>query len=294
MRENRATIFHNLDWNLLALRTFTEEKPYFVAVELESSATIIPVVVRDREIRLAGGPLFDYRDVLHTGDDDSFRLGLEKVAELELPWNIQGIRAEAAHSLWAIPSQPWTSAPFVSLRNVSAKEFAEKHTRSRRALRRLADLGASVRMVPAMPELIEQLYREKAKEPAGFGQNVFQDSRCVAFMRNVVSLPLTHCDVFLMEAAGQRIAALITFRDREVRRFYTTWMDQRWSKHSPGVALLYHAACETLAAGLNCDYMTGEQPYKMRFATGSVPLYRLECSSAELRACLAPEEARAA
>ena len=150
-------------------------------------------------------------------------------------------------------------------------------------MRRLSDLGASVSAVKATPELIEQLYREKAKEPAAYGQNVFQDPRCLDFMRSVVALPQTECDVFLMEIAEDQIAALVTFREREVRRFYTTWMNQDWSKHSPGIALLYHATCETLAAGLDSDYMTGEQPYKMRVAQSAQELFNVKTTAAELR-----------
>jgi CelD/BcsL family acetyltransferase involved in cellulose biosynthesis len=70
------------------------------------------------------------------------------------------------------------------------------------------------------------------------------------------------------------VAALVTFQDGKVRRFYTTWFDPQWSRHSPGVALLFEATRLSLAEGLTCDYMTGEQDYKLRLATGAVPLYR--------------------
>ena len=42
--------------------------------------------------------------------------------------------------------------------------------------------------------------------------------------------------------------------------------------------------CQSLAAGLDCDYMTGEQPYKMRLATASAPLYRLQATPQQLAA----------
>jgi CelD/BcsL family acetyltransferase involved in cellulose biosynthesis len=289
-----ATIFQDFDWNLLALQMFSEEKPFFVAAESQSSVTIIPAVIRENQVRFAGGSLFDYRDVICAGGDTALSAAFETLVDTDLSWSIHGVR-NVMLSYWSrLAVEPWTAAPFVSPKDISPDAFAEKHTRARRSLRRLADLGASIRMVIGRAELVEQLYREKANEPAAYLENVFRDPRCIEFMRNVVSLPQTHCDIFLMEAAGSPIAALVTFRDGDVRRFYTTWMDQRWSKHSPGIALLYHATCETLAAGLDCDYMTGEQPYKMRFATGSVPLYKLECSAAELGAHFAREELKAA
>lgn len=281
-----GSIFQTFEWNVLALRTFQDEKPHFVAAESQSSAAIVPAVIRGNQIRLAGGPLFDYREALSAGGDSALRLALKTIADTNLGWSIHGIRSAGGLHWSELPLQPWTAAPFVSRNDISAEAFAEKHSRARRSLRRLVDLGASVRTVPGTPDLVQHLYGEKSKEPAGCGQNVFQDPRCLDFMRNVVSLQGTKCDAFLMEIAENLIAALVTFRDREVRRFYTTWMNPRWSKHSPGIALLYHATCETLAAGLDCDYMTGEQPYKMRFATGTVPLYKLETGSSELRASL--------
>jgi len=47
---------------------------------------------------------------------------------------------------------------------------------------------------------------------------------------------------------------------------------------------LFEATRLTLEEKLDCDYMTGEQPYKLRFATGSEPLYRIEPSAEKLAA----------
>jgi CelD/BcsL family acetyltransferase involved in cellulose biosynthesis len=278
LEHSRATLFQTFEWNLLVLQTFAEENPYFVAVEMDSSAAILPAIVRDREIRLAGGPLFDYRDAICAGDEAACAVALAKVDELGLPWNVFGIPSA---DRW-FGAQSWTAAPFVSLRAIPAEAFAEKHTRARRSLRRLIDEGASVRVTAGTPDLIEHIYREKAKEPSDCGQNVFRDPRCILFMREVVQLPQTRCDTFLMEIASEPIGALVTFLDGQIRRFYTTWMDHRWSQYSPGIALLYEATCQTLAAGLDCDYMTGEQPYKLRFATGSVPLYKVEAAASAI------------
>jgi len=269
-----GTMFQSFDWNLLALHTFTEEKPYFIHAEDEDSAAIIPAVVRDGTLKLAGGPLFDYRDAVATADGRALWAALKEVADLELSWKIDGVLSPQQWSPFA--AQPWTTAPGVFLRDISAAAFAYRHTRSRRALRRLCHLGAQERRLPAARDLLEHIYREKAKEPHVYGENIFRDERCIQFMREVIELRGTSCEIFLMEIAGEPIAALVTFLDGAVRRFYTTWMDPRWSRHSPGIALLYHATCETLTEGFDCDYMTGEQPYKMRFATGSTPLYRID------------------
>ena len=70
----------------------------------------------------------------------------------------------------------------------------------------------------------------------------------------------------------------MTFREPQVRRFYTIYFDQAWSRYSPGTVLLYEVTRRSLAAGLECDYMTGEHGYKLRFATSVVPMHWVEAS----------------
>lgn len=77
-------------------------------------------------------------------------------------------------------------------------------------------------------------------------------------------------------------AALVTLRDGNTRRFYTGWFDPALQKHSPALALIYEMTRESLAAGMDCDYMTGEQPYKLHLATRSTPLYRLHATPEQL------------
>jgi CelD/BcsL family acetyltransferase involved in cellulose biosynthesis len=47
------------------------------------------------------------------------------------------------------------------------------------------------------------------------------------------------------------------------------------------LALIHEVVQESLSSGMDCDFMTGEQPYKTRLATSSVPLYRV-CATAEM------------
>jgi CelD/BcsL family acetyltransferase involved in cellulose biosynthesis len=78
-----------------------------------------------------------------------------------------------------------------------------------------------------------------------------------------------------------------------VRRFYTCLFSADHAKLSPALTLIHEVTRESLDAGLDCDYMTGEQGYKLRLATSSVPLYRLRATPERL-ACLASSEAQAA
>jgi CelD/BcsL family acetyltransferase involved in cellulose biosynthesis len=278
-------MFQSFDWNLLALKAFSDQAPNFVAVEKDSSVAILPIVVHNGALVFAGGPLFDYRDAICAGDPSVVEAALETAASLGLPLSIAGVRGMAAAEWWSrLSPQTWTEAPFVSRQLITPEAFTAKHARSRRALRRLNDRGAQVKTIKGTPGAVERILRSKAGEPAGWGVNVFRDERCIEFMRSVVALPNTRCGLFLLEVAEQPIAALVTFVEPGTRRFYTTWMDAAWSHHSPGIALLFEATRLTLEEGLDCDYMTGEQPYKLRFATGSEPLYRIEASVERLSA----------
>src|SRR5205085_1370240 len=134
------------------------------------------------------------------GNSSAFHAALETVARLNLPLSVAGVLERTVGTRWpALATQHWTAAPFVPAKDMSAESFALEHARGRRALRRLCEMGATVRSAGATPELIDELYREKAKEPSVYGTNVFRDDRCIKFMAAVVALPSTRCEVFLLE-----------------------------------------------------------------------------------------------
>jgi CelD/BcsL family acetyltransferase involved in cellulose biosynthesis len=106
----------------------------------------------------------------------------------------------------------------------------------------------------------------------------------VEFMVRAAQLDPSVFEMFTLEHGSQLGAALVTLRDGDIRRFYTGWFDPTLEKHSPALTLIYEVTRESLASGFDCDYMTGEQPYKMRLATASVPLYRLCATPQQLAA----------
>ena len=128
-------------------------------------------------------------------------------------------------------------------------------------------------------DLVRFIYQQKGSQPAATGDNLFQDPRRIQFMMAVCRAVANACEIFTYESAGTLVAALVTFRDGKVRRFYTIYFDQEWSRYSPGMVLLYEVTRRSLAAGLECDYMTGEHGYKLRFATSVVPMYWAEASA---------------
>ncbi len=99
------------------------------------------------------------------------------------------------------------------------------------------------------------------------------------------ALEAEKCRVFTLEdTVGCIVAGLVTFLDHGIRRFYTIYFDPEWAVYSPGVALVFEATALSLEQGLSCDYMTGEYPYKLRFANASRMLYSIDASPAQLAA----------
>jgi len=270
---------------LAAARFAKREEPYVVCVESPNGAAIIPAVLRrgDGTIRLLGEELFDYRTFLHTGDDDALRTALGALAELGSPLEIVALR-EVDRSAVNDPLQivPFAAAPSVNCARTSAKDFSADHTRLARNLRRLERLGFELRSYNGdNPLLLRSIYSAKAGQS---DSSLFHDSERVEFMVSAAGLMPDVFEILTLENAGKMAAAVVTLRDGRWRRFYTGWFAAEYEKHSPALALIYEITRQSLADGLDCDYMTGEQPYKMRLATNSVPLYRALATSDELAA----------
>lgn len=279
-----ATLFQSFAWNRLAAQCFAgRETPHVVAVEGASGAAIVPAVTRRDGIALSGEKLFDYRDALCQGDEAALRVAWGRLAELGLPCRVLGLRGQAARERWnRLQPVPFVAAPQVLRREVAADHFAAHHARLGASLRRLAREGASLhRYCGAATSLVRWIYQQKARQIEST-ENVFADPRRIDFMQAAAAMEAAACEVFTAEAAGSPVAALVTLRDRDVRRFYTIWYDRAWARRSPGTALLFEVTRQTLTEGVDCDYMTGEQPHKARFMTSQVELFQVNADAAAL------------
>jgi len=279
----KNTVFQSASWNLLAARVFAHRaEPMVIHAEGENGAAIIPACVADGRIYFLGETLFDYRDVMCAGDEDVLRRAWQQVAAEQCPLSVTAIHADHA-DCWqhlGFPLGTFASSPMVRCLDTSADEFATKHTRSARLLRRLARAGVELCYHAGNDSaLVRHIYELKARQSPD--QCLFVDPARVDFIVAIAGQD-SRCEIYTLETAGTLVAALVTFRDGTVRRFYTIYYDHVWAQHSPGVALIFEVTRQTLAQGLDCDYMTGEQPHKLRFATHSMPLNRCEASPEEL------------
>lgn len=283
-RSNPATIFQQFELNRLAAELFADrEQPFVVSAEASYGAAIVPAAVRrqDGTIRLLGEELFDYRGFLQRGDPEVLRSALAALAGLKKPLSVVAMRTEEAKQVpEELPLMNFCAAPAVRAAELPESEFAGRHLRLARNLRRLQRLGYEPRRYGGyQPGLLAQIYQRKAEQDP---ESLFHDPLRVQFMLRAGQLLPEQFEIFTLECGSDTAAALVTLRDRRVRRFYTGWFAPELSKHSPCLSLIYEVTRQSLTAGLDCDYMTGEQPYKLRLATTSAPLRRLTASSEQL------------
>jgi CelD/BcsL family acetyltransferase involved in cellulose biosynthesis len=291
---SEATIFQSPAWNLLAARIFaSRQQPYVIYAESAGGRALIPAALQQTppqpqkphsaKIVFLGDELFDYRDVLCRGDSTLLPAAWSALAKLGLPLEItalQGPQQRLSETWTGFDLQPFCLAPMVK---GGAQEFAGRHPRLARQLRRMEKAGIRLHCRSGdNAALIAAIYQGKAKQFGGSGNNLFADPLRLEFLLQALRMPMSQCDIFTLETPSALAAALVTLRDRQWRRFYTTYFDPRWARLSPGITLLFEITRQSLAEGLLCDYMTGEHPHKARLTTQSVPLFRIRADAAQL------------
>jgi CelD/BcsL family acetyltransferase involved in cellulose biosynthesis len=291
-----ATVFQDFRWNLLAAERFAErEQPYVVCAEGQNGVAIVPAVLRksDNSLRLLGEELFDYRSFLYSGDDDALRGALAVLSDLRRPLEVVAMReADRNAVIDQLQVVPFVGAPGVCCADISAEQFAAAHNRLARNLRRMERLGFERRCYNgANPQLLRAIFAGKAAQLA---VSLFHEPARIEFLVNAAEQMPDVFEIFTLEKGSTLAAAVVTLLDRGCRRFYTGWFAPEYEKHSPALALIYEITRQSLAAGLDCDYMTGEQPYKMRLATSAVPLYKVRASAEQLGAVGRVKELKAA
>jgi CelD/BcsL family acetyltransferase involved in cellulose biosynthesis len=284
-KQGEATLFQSYELNRLAARWFAmRESPHVIVAESDCGLAIIPAVRRERELGLIGETLFDYRDVFSAGEPQVLWRAWQELARAGLPLEVTALRGDAARLRWqSFAPTPFCNAPTTRRADLSAAQFAAAHHKSAKASRRLARQGLRlVRREHGLREIASWIYRRKA-EWRGRSENLFLNRRRQNFMLFILLHSVLDCTIWSYESsAGEVAAALVTLRHGNTRHYYTIHHDPRWERFSPGQVMLFDVTRETLAEGMDVDFMTGEYPYKNRLATGMVPLYRVAASVAQM------------
>lgn len=281
------SIFQRFSWNRLAAEMFADRlTPHVVCVEGHSGTAIIPAAINrasDR-IELLGETLFDYRDVLHAGDPEVLQHAWRLLASLRRPFHVISIERAFGKRWGEFPAPLFAMAPRITRALTSETAFRQAHSRLGRQIRRLQKQGVEFRTTSGQnSELIGEIYDSKrALSGSGGSDNLFLDRLRGEFMVAAAAMEGNGCQIYTLQKQDELVGGLVTFNDGDTRRFYTTYFNPEWAHYSPGQALLYEASARTLAQEFDCDYMTGEYPYKLRLANASRPLFRVDVSAEQL------------
>jgi CelD/BcsL family acetyltransferase involved in cellulose biosynthesis len=289
-KQRGYSLFQSYELNRAAAGWFAaREAPHVIVAESDAGIAIIPAVRREREVGLIGETLFDYRDVLSAGDPSMLGCAWQELARLGLPLEVTALRGEQALERWqSLQPAEFCNAPTTRRCDMTAEEFVAAHRKAAKASRRLAREG--VRLVrrenggcgDGVRQIVEWLYRRKS-EWSGRSENLFLDKLRQEFMIYILCNDVCNSTIWSYEYEnGDVVAALMTLRQEQFRHFYTIHHDQRWERFSPGQVMIFDVTRETLAEGLDVDFMTGEYAYKNRLATAMVPLYRVAASAARM------------
>ncbi|HEY0564735.1 MAG TPA: GNAT family N-acetyltransferase [Terriglobales bacterium] len=285
-----ATVFQSFAWNLAAVRHLSNrEFPHVIAVEDDDGhATVLPCGLSPdadspQALTFLGETLADYRAPITTdAGSRSFAVAWESAASLQLPLQFTALRHDH-HSVFDLFStQDFTGAPYLA--EVTAEAFAAEHNRMFSRLRKLQRIGFELHTRTASDPNAERMLRELyANKAAGDKGSLFHDAARVSTLLDAL-IRLGDCvRITSMERDAETIACAVTIADRGWMRFYTNWYDLEWKHYSPGMVLLFELTRRALADGFACDYLTGDQPYKLRLGNQVAPLRRVAATPAELR-----------
>jgi CelD/BcsL family acetyltransferase involved in cellulose biosynthesis len=74
------------------------------------------------------------------------------------------------------------------------------------------------------------------------------------------------------------MAGFLTWLHADVRYGYTLSFEPEFAPESPGITLLYAVLRQSLSEDRSFDFLTGEQAFKVRFATDRRMLFRLSAT----------------
>ena len=268
------TIFQSFEFNQLAAKIFAErEAACVIFVETENGMAIIPAAIARERVTLLGEEMFDYRDVLLAGDREALSLAWLKVFEIadvaRLPFGMKGVPASSS----GFDKNHFDRTFFANAPEVKCNAAPKSHPRLENRMRRLRAEGAEVKVYSGPNgAVVRNILKCKAVQRE---ESLFCDAQRLEMVCAMAQISGERCEIFTIENGSCLVAALITFIDGACRRMYTIYYDKAWARYSPGVSLLHEVIKTSLNMGVNVDLMTGEQAYKMRFATDKKPLYTL-------------------
>lgn len=271
-----GTVFQEFAFARHWAQVFSREVELRVWVQA-APPLVVPLALRHHRLEMAGEGLFDYLDLIGPPAD-----GAQPAAEAVARWAwseacFTGVPATSPHTgfwnaLGALP-QPFAAAPCraagTPLHGEHQRLAARWH--KARVVLRLATGPGDRR------HLLAWLLDHKARALAGSDQRSVLGNLEQRWLAAMVQHEPQLSELWALERAGETLAALLCWRNRAVRYGYTLSYDQHAAELSPGILLLFAVLNQTMNEGCSFNLLTGEQPYKLRFATHRDPLLRYGC-----------------
>ncbi|HET9697862.1 MAG TPA: hypothetical protein VFP40_13405, partial [Terriglobales bacterium] len=165
--ESRCTVtmFQSFVWNHTAAQAFEDrEVPFVIYAESDQGAALIPTAIDQARNRLVflGETLFDYRDVLTSGDPQVLASAWNRASQLGMKFSSGALRSDSNFAAWnAFDVSRFYGAPRVSPKEVTAEEFAQGHKRLASWKRRLDREGVEFKChTGSNSDLVRCIYQQ--------------------------------------------------------------------------------------------------------------------------------------
>jgi CelD/BcsL family acetyltransferase involved in cellulose biosynthesis len=239
----------------------------------EQPPAIVPLARRHDGWSLIGEGLFDYQDVVGAADGDAAAWAAEQIGGC---MQVTGVPAATPHAaFWrqlGLEPRTFASAPIRAAGDES--DLPRQHPRQQR---RWLAAGAEMVKLEVAAERhghLDWLLERKAEALAAQGRaNVLGGSEA-RWLHGMVEYEPGVSELWTLRRGGDTLAGLLCWKSAAFRYAYTIAYDARFAALSPGVLALYALLRHTMREGCGFNFLTGEQEFKLRFATGRESLLR--------------------
>ncbi|MGH9476247.1 MAG: GNAT family N-acetyltransferase [Terriglobales bacterium] len=237
---------------------------------------VVPVAIRAGCWGLLGEELFDYQDLIgepsHQQEAAAWASG-----QLQGPACVTGVAVTSPwSSFWnqmPLKPQPFAAAP---VRDAGPDNLAAEHARLERRWQAARVELCRVEEAAARRHALDWLLDRKARACAARGQRNALGERECRWLAVMVEKEAQISELWQLRRRGEALAGLLCWRTPQLRYAYTIGYEPAVAELSPGILALYALLRHTMREGLGFNFLTGEQAFKLRFASRSEPLLRFQ------------------
>lgn len=239
----------------------------------EDPPAVVPLARRAGPWGLVGEGLFDYLDVIGAAGRAAADWVMEQTGgQLQ----ISGVPQANPHAaFWGglpLAAQPFAAAP---VRAAGPEgDLVRQHPRQQR---RWLAAGVELVRVEAAGERRRHLawmLEHKAGGLAARAQANVLGAAEAGWLERMVEREPGVSELWALRRGGDTLAGLLCWLAPALRYAYTIAYEPLAAALSPGILALYALLRHTMREGRGFNFLTGEQDFKLRFATGREPLLR--------------------